>query len=52
MKCILEKKENIECIESVSRFDVTGSNGETETVCYAAKVTTDFFVLPYITYID
>ncbi len=46
------KDENIRCIESIPRFEVTDINGNPQTVCYAAKVTTNSFIVPYRTYVD
>ena len=45
------KNDTLKCFEGISKFDLPVANGQ-ENVCFASKVTTDSFILPWKTSID
>ncbi len=45
------KNDTLKCFEGISRFDLSVADGQ-ENVCFASKVTTDSFILPWKTSVD
>ncbi len=42
--------ENLNCLPGIKRFEIPTNDGEVE-VCYAARVVTDSFILPWRIYV-
>ena len=45
------KSEDLKCLEGIESFDIPTADGLTE-VCYAAKVATQSFFIPWRVYVD
>ena len=45
------KNDTLKCFEGISKFDLPVADGQ-ENVCFASKVTTDSFILPWKTSVD
>ena len=45
------KSEDLKCLEGIENFDIPTADGLTE-VCYAAKVATQSFFIPWRVYVD